>query len=291
MGMNITRLFQYTKQMVPFGCRKSVGVVFTGQVEVTIPEVTAAKAPVAIIQAAREYVNTGKRSPDAKPWQNEADQMEWDHITRIVTYRWYKGQLWTTTDVSDLWHRGEHPDYKVEYPTPENPAERWAYGAPKYWDAAIFRSKEEKIAEIQAWAAEYLIVDGVVHKKADEPRYAVHTQGLGCDHGGTSIRVEYAYNSNLSWRQYFRLDQYNKALAYATKIADGRGDKENRWFDPEDRFEIVLPRCIRLNPKQWGSEGDEFQPEGRFGRMTKLRDPVAAGLAMMMGVAGSMQKH
>lgn len=285
--MILNRLFQYSKPLVPYRSRNAVNVVFTGEVAVEIVEVTAAQAPVAIVQQTEELYQTDRIEPGSYPdrtCEPPAYKYEWDYRPITVEYRWFNGKLWTTVDASDLWHRGDHAPYKLDYPSPQNPDD----GRLRYrneWDGWTHETKEQKIARIKKWALDYLIVDGVVYRTAPEPRYEMNTFGLGCNHGGTRLSVAYSYNSNLNWQQYHRIDDYSTALEQASSTAQRRGDTTS-FTVTEDKFTILIPEAITLDPKGWGCPGDEFSPKGKLGKLTELRDPTAAGLLMLAGVFG-----
>ena len=59
----------------------------------------------------------------------------------------------------------------------------------------------------------YLLVDGELYHCTSEPRYCIYTFGLGHNHGGTALSVDYRYNPNISKNRYFSALQGVEAVA------------------------------------------------------------------------------
>jgi hypothetical protein len=293
--MRFTYPYQYTSVFQPltpkgnidYRC-KPARYVSTSRLFIDIPEVSGEQAPVAIRQQTRELYATDKVIRETGAWGKE---YELDYRPFTVEYRWYDGRLWTTVDVDDLDSRHHDSSYglkHLEIPDLNRPGYRGDYY--HQFGECSYQTKAERVEAITKRFAQWLVIDGRLHKEHGEPRYEIITQGLGCDHGGTTLRVAYFYNGNCNWRQYFSLLKYDDAVAAWKSIADGRGDVKHRWL-PEDRFEVLVPEAIKLDPAAWGGEGDEFCPVGRYGRLTNLRDPTTAGLGMLVGLAGELAKR
>jgi hypothetical protein len=146
-------------------------------------------------------------------------------------------------------------------------------------------TKEEVQAELDKKLGEFLLIDGRLHEEVGEPRYVIGTYGLGCNHGlgwGTSIGVDFSYNSNISWQRYFRIDQEELCNKTGRQIAEDRGDtKAFPHFDKRlyERFEILIPEAVRLNPQAEHGDGDPFI--NAIDGLTKMKDPVLAGFGAM----------
>lgn len=115
----------------------------------------------------------------------------------------------------------------------------------------------------------FLIIDGDLWVKTDEPRYEVATMGLGHNHGGTAMFIEYNYNENISNDNYFRADQFKEAYDYAIKVAEGRGDTDSAARFKEklktkeylDYIEVCIPEAVNLNPRRDAGSGNPLLNE------------------------------
>lgn len=104
---------------------------------------------------------------------------------------------------------------------------------------------------------QYLLVDGELYKRTTEPRYCIVTFGLGHNHGSTGMFCEYHYNPNISKDSYFSALEGDKAVAYANKVAAGRGDtKSVGKFEP---FIIChMPELVKVKPKRQHGNGNRI---------------------------------
>jgi hypothetical protein len=147
---------------------------------------------------------------------------------------------------------------------------------------SCYDSRQQAVDAVEATANEYLLIDGVLHKRIGEPRYCIYTLGLGGNHGlgyGTNIGVEHWYNSNIPNERYFRIDEEEKMRETGWKIAQRRGDtKAKPQFDKRryERFEILIPEAVRLNPMVEHGDGDEFMRQCEAITCSGL-PPVIAG--------------
>jgi len=240
-------LFTYTEESVPPRCRKPRPVMFDGEIDVGIDRVDGLEAPVAI--QSRGFRGFGE---DRRPF--------------AVEYRWWRNKLWTAVRL-----RGTVPDgYSArgtdwdhpEFPDVLDVRTRAAYP----WDSPCgvsyytAHSREAIERTIRECVEDNLVVDGVWHKTAGEPRYVVQTFGLGRNHGGTAVFADGGYNSNIPHHRYFSLFHRDEALALATRIATERGDDKSLPMtvngDPE--FEILLPEAIQVRPSEQHGNGDPF---------------------------------
>ena len=88
-----------------------------------------------------------------------------------------------------------------------------------------------------------------------EPRYVVNTFGLGHNHGGTGLFVEEYYNQNIAASNYFSALDGDKAVAYANKVAERRGDT-NDVGKFEKMIEVLIPEAVTIRPEVEHGEGD-----------------------------------
>jgi hypothetical protein len=225
----------------------------------TLREVSALQAPVAIIQ--RGY---GEHGFGIFPRSS------------TITFRWFAGRLWARPRLNRFSARPKRNSYAT-----------WREAIKYCRSYSTYRagSRAERRKQVTKWFAQFLLVDGVLHQCIGEPRYVIHTFGLGSNHGGTAVMSDTKFNSNIGRDYYFRLDQREQAIALADKIARKRGDTNALPIKPHDRFEILIPGAIRVNPRRHG-RGNPFQ--NRLNALTASTDPAA--LKGLLVVATALKK-
>ena len=122
----------------------------------------------------------------------------------------------------------------------------------------------------------YLLVDGTLYERTAEPRYCIYTFGLGHNHGGTALSVDYHYNTNISKSRYFSALQGKEAVAEAKRIALGRGDTESvHRFKPE--IEVFMPELVKVKPQKQHGDGNSLI-NTMEGLISAASDSLTAGL-------------
>lgn len=230
--MKVSVQFSFIETVIPPGRRKAVDVVQnSGRLTATIKEVTSAEAPVAIVA-------------HTKIPRTETQIM--------VLYRWYQGKLWTATNL-----RTNQPQecpyqqgfYGFEVPPAElDLTDNSRHVRHRYLGESWVTSDKDSTARaIRGALRGLLIVDGVVHREAGEPRYVVMTFGLGRNHGGTALMTDDHFNSNLNRSSYFSLLDLEAAKARATEIATNRGDTKCLPIAVNGPvYQVLLPEAIRI---------------------------------------------
>ncbi len=246
--MKVHVLFAYTETVIPPRCRKPRAVHFAdGHTDLEIREVSGAQAPLAIrAQGFLDYDST-------RPY--------------TLDYRWFDDQLWTSMRSCNAAPRA-HVSGGQDFAYPSLPDaldlrrkhshgnESYLFG---YWEDHSAHSRNEVLDGLQGFAQQHLLIDGVLHKPANEPRYVVMTFGLGRNHGGTACMVDDGYNGNISKSRYFSLLEREKAIALATSIATQRGDTKNLPIVPHGpSFEVLIPEAIQVRPAAQHGDGDPF---------------------------------
>lgn len=120
-----------------------------------------------------------------------------------------------------------------------------------------------------------------------EPRYTIYTLGLGHNHGGTDLSIDFEYNGNLGKDRYFRADQFVKATNAALKIATDRGDTESAEHikqiakSKKSRYiEIIDSSAVQLHPTEEAGDGDPFL-NGLESVISGSPDKLTAGLGVL----------
>lgn len=121
-----------------------------------------------------------------------------------------------------------------------------------------------------------ILVDGELYEQTAEPRYCINTFGLGHNHGGTGMFVDYHYNPNIRKDNYFSALDGDAAVEYANKIAAGRGDT-NDVGKFEKMIVVHMPELVKVKPQKQHGNGNEH-----LNTMNDIidgtNDPLTAGL-------------
>lgn len=141
-------------------------------------------------------------------------------------------------------------------------------------------SREAVVKAARDSVKEYILVDGELYKITAEPRYEIDTFGLGHNHGGTGLFCEYCYNPNISNERYFSALQGEQAVAYANKVAAGRGDtKDVGRFKP---FIVVhMPELVKVKPNKQHGNGNALL-NGMENIVQNSSSTTEAGLMCML---------
>jgi len=203
----------------------------------TVVETAGSEAPVAIRMKRRSR------------WDGPSDY----GTSKVLEYRWHNNRLFVPVRLSRFRRlNGER--------------QRMATSKDLHYCGSYHfgESSDEAQRRFDEWAASWLLVDGRLHEEIGEPRYVIMTFGLGCNHGigwGTSLSVDHWYNSNIHRDRYFRIDQEEEARKAGREIAERRGDTNAfPHFDRRlyERFTILKPEAIHLNPKKEHGTGCDF---------------------------------
>ncbi len=207
---------------------------------------------------------------------------DYSHESKGITeIRWYQGQLWRRMTQNDRRSGGDQSDVKPD----ELPrVVRMVYGIPH----SIAKTRELLQRKFRESAKNYILIDGAVWTVTGEPRYVVNTFGLGHNHGGTGLFVEEYYNENIAASNYFSALDGDKAVAYANKVAERRGDT-NDVGKFEKMIEVLIPEAVTIRPMQEHGEGDPFI--NKINAITEAApDSTTAGLLAIMATAQEISK-
>lgn len=127
------------------------------------------------------------------------------------------------------------------------------------WDRknGLDASRDGVIKAVRNGMKGYILVDGELYGVTSEPRYVINTFGLGHNHGGTGMFVEYGYNPNIRKDNYFSALEGAAAVAYANKIAAGRGDTNNVGKFKE-LIVVHMPEIVKVKPHKQHGNGNKF---------------------------------
>lgn len=224
-----------------------------GEFKVNVVSVTADEAPVAF--------RTSK------------------YDNKMAEIRWYNKKCWKRCIKDDFESHGGTDDITPEY-LAANLRPSLPYGHS--------RSREVCVKKYRKELERYILIDGVVWRETGEPRYVVNTFGLGHNHGGTGLFVEEYYNQNIAASNYFSALDGDKAVAYANKVAERRGDT-NDVGKFEKMIEVLIPEAVTIRPEAEHGEGDPFI--NKINAITEAApDSTTAGLLAIMATAQEISK-
>lgn len=207
----------------------------------------------------------------------------------------YDGRLWTQAYEKDI-HcvNGESTMTALEALIYAHVTYSSYFGKYKGYcgDESTRENRDEVIKRLDDDMNSYILVDGVLYREAAEPMYNITVFGLGFNHGGTGMFVDYHYNPNLSKESYFNALQYEEAIDYAIKTAEGRGDTIDaarfKKYKSENymKIEVFDESLVTRNPKEEHGDGNSFL--NTIEDVIKASDsPTEAGI-LAMAVAGSL---
>lgn len=229
--MKLSISHKHKEDYLPPRCRKYRTRIVEGLFNISIKEITAADAPVAMITSTLEWRKVDGGKVDGT-----------DLIPVDTDYRWYKNKLYTP--LVDKW--GE--------PSTLDEVKR-AISVYSYWNHTHAEIEQSLQKSIKA----YLIIDGILHKVSGEPRYVINTYGLGHNHGGTGFSVDNHYNSNISKERYFTALERSSAIEYGKGIALGRGDTESvDRIGTSCNITVLIPEAVKCQPSKEHGNGCSF---------------------------------
>lgn len=216
----VTTTVTFHPYRVPPRCRKPRQVEETFTVTTDIPSVSSADAPVACT---------------FDPGYQRLTELETDE----VSIRTYDGAFYIQR--RDVDAGGE-----------DFPYER----ALDSWEADQVAAERE--AHEGLW--KYLVIDGKVWESIGEPYYSVNTYGMGHNHGGTSLSLNFLREGqDLSSRDY-AATELEAAMDGALEVAEARGDTD--YFEHIRGFEgvnVLLPEAFRVIPRDMRKTSKEAE--------------------------------
>lgn len=168
----------------------------------------------------------------------------------------FRNKLWTKANVRDIC-AGDEEKYESPLVALIYWREHSSCFFPCSWRDGEHPDKKHMVAMARKEIRDFLLVDGELYKVTNEPRYCINVFGLGHNHGGTGMFCDYHYNPNICKDSYFSALQGEQAVAYANKVAAGRGDtKDVGKFEP---FIICyMPELVKVKPNKQHGNGNAF---------------------------------
>ena len=204
-----------------------------------------------------EYVNINLSETTLAELQLAFEDLSYSGAGKIFLY---KGKLWKKTSIRDICAGGED---EYRYHTPLEALAWWNEDGSKYFRYGYGSyhgeeyTKKAALKQARSDMRRFLLVDGELYSRTTEPRYCIYTFGLGHNHGGTSLSVDYRYNPNISKTRYFSALQGHEAVSEANRIAQMRGDSDYVGKFRAD-IKVYMPELVKVNPKRQHGDGDSL---------------------------------
>ena len=248
--MKVTVTVKYNEPYLPTPrCRKYRNRTASKDTALTIREVTGEEAPVAFI----------------------VHKYDGDQEIRFFNEKCYKASKWSD------YHCGASgllpPEKLVDY----------LRGRYDYWNCD-YKENRKAFAEE---AKRFLVIDGVLWEQTGEPRYCIYTFGLGHNHGGTSLSVDFYYNGNISKDRYFSALESASAVAAANRIAMNRGDTESVGKFRK-MIDVLIHEAVKVQPSKQHGNGDPFM-NSLENMIEKTDSSFEAGLLAIMMATSDME--
>lgn len=197
----------------------------------------------------------------------------------------YDGNLWAKVKLSSI-------DEAEGYKTALEAFVHWKEISSNFfffsWDRerGVKTSRRAVIRRVNKAFKNSLVIDGELYGICSEPIYVINTFGLGHNHGGTGMFVEYRYNPNISRESYFNALEGDKAVEYANKTAAGRGDtKDIGRFKP--LIKVYKPELVKHCPAKEHGDGNKLLND--MEELTKsASSPFEAGLLLMAAMSAKI---
>ena len=170
---------------------------------------------------------------------------------------YYKGKLWSKVKSGNFMCNPEEHGIKTPLEELKYVNEHSSIYFPRSWRDGEHPDKERMLSAARKAIRNYVLIDGEIYEQTAEPRYVVNTFGLGHNHGGTGMFVEYHYNPNIRNDNYFSALDGKKAVEYANSVAAGRGDT-NDVGRFKELIIVHMPELVKVKPKKQHGEGNKF---------------------------------
>lgn len=197
----------------------------------------------------------------------------------------YKGKLWSKVKPRELMCNPQEHNIKTPIGELIWCREHSSVFFPRSWRDGEHPDRKRMMSAVRKANNQYIIIDNELFKETAEPRYVVNTFGLGHNHGGTGLFVEYHYNPNISKNNYFSALEGDMAVTYANNIAAGRGDtKDVGKF--EKMIVVHMPEIVKVKPQEQHGNGNKILNDLND-IVNGTSDKLTAGLLCMAYVANN----
>lgn len=143
-----------------------------------------------------------------------------------------------------------------------------------------------------------IIIDGSVWKVVGEPYYSVVGYGLGSNHGGSGLHLNFMYGSKLMTSNDFAATELDAAIEGAVEFALARGDDQsvNRLREFKG-VKVLLPEAFKIVPQSLRAASKEAEARVIADRAAEMlsgdltRDHLREIEDMLQGIRDMMWAH
>lgn len=217
-------------------------------ISVSVTELTADVFPIAFIVHDMKSVQKGMTSYE----DYRSDKCDFRMFSEEI--RTYKGKLYKPVRIthgaaiSTVFEDESYVIHNLEWMARRD----WRVDdGDEFSEDSVIKNenKKEKRQMLRNAAKHYIYFDGKFWSVCGEPRYNITTFGLGHNHGGTGFFIEYGYNPNISYKNYFSALQRDEAIAYGKSVALARGDTESvDRIGIYNMIEVIMPELVKVKP-------------------------------------------
>ena len=229
-----------------------------------------------------EYIYSTVREVAPADMQLAFEDNSYDGKGKIYLY---KGKLWSKARHGEFMCNPQERNIKTPIEELIWCREHSSVFFPCGWRDGEHPDRKRMMSAVRKANNQYIIVDNELFKETAEPRYVVNTFGLGHNHGGTGLFVEYHYNPNISKNNYFSALEGDMAVTYANNVAAGRGDtKDVGKF--EKMIVVHMPEIVKIRPQKQHGNGNKILNDLND-IVNGTGDKLTAGLLCMAYVASN----
>ena len=189
---------------------------------------------------------------------------------------YYKRKLWSKVKLGHFMCYPEEHGIKTPLEELKYVNENCSIYFPRGWRDGEHPDKKRMLTAAREAIKNYVLIDGELYEQTAEPRYCINTFGLGHNHGGTGLFVDYHYNPNIRKDNYFSALDGDAAVEYANNVAARRGDT-NDVGKFEKMIVVHMPELVKVKPKKQHGNGNKILNDMND-IVESVNDPFLAGL-------------
>ena len=221
--MKVNTWIKYYESYIPARCRKPRYEEKEEFIDVEIEEVSKRKLKLAFND--KSYEGKGK-------------------------IYFYKNKLWYKLT---KYYYPQCDEHEKDYNTPLGYLVYWAKNGSEFfprecWDGE-YPDRDKIIERVNSdLVNNHIIVDGELYEVTSEPAYKIVCFGLGGNHGGTGLFVDYPEESwaNAGINYHYNALQTKEAMEDAKRTALGRGDTESLELFEDQEIKVYMPELVKL---------------------------------------------
>lgn len=227
-----------------------------------------------------EYINVNLKEVTSSEMQIAFEDNSYSGKGKIY---YFKGKLWSKVKSGTFMCNPEEKGITSTLDEFKYVSEHSSLYFPREWRDGEHPDRKRMLQAVRNAHKNYVVIDGEIYSQTAEPRYCVNTFGLGHNHGGTGMFVDYHYNPNIRKDNYFSALDGDAAVEYANKVATRRGDtKDVGKF--KKMIIVHMPELVKVKPNKQHGKGNKIINDMND-IIDSANDPFTAGLLCLSYVA------